>query len=109
MPEYLVVLSDMEFDSARGCYSYDMRANHTTPATLMESIAAKWRAYDLEMPNLIFWNVQARQDNIPMTVKDGITFVSGFSPVLFEQIMKGKTAIDLMLDVLDGEMYARVK
>lgn len=109
IPQNVIIISDMEFDSARGCYSYGVRANHTTPATLMESIAAKWRAYGLEMPNLIFWNVQARQDNIPMTVKDGITFVSGFSPVLFEQIMKGKTAIDLMLDVLDGEMYARVK
>ena len=109
IPKNVIIISDMEFDSARGCYSYGMRTNHTSPATLMESIAAKWRAYGFEMPNLIFWNVQARQDNIPMTVKDGITFVSGFSPALFEQIMKGKTAIDLMLDVLDGEMYARVK
>ena len=109
IPKNVIIISDMEFDSARGCYSYGMHTNHTSPATLMESIAAKWRAYGFEMPNLIFWNVQARQDNIPMTVKDGITFVSGFSPVLFEQIMKGKTAIDLMLDVLDGEMYARVK
>ena len=109
IPKNVIIISDMEFDSARGCYSYGMRTGHTSPATLMEKIAAKWHAYGLEMPNLIFWNVQARQNNIPMTVKDGITFVSGFSPVLFEQIMKGKTAIDLMLDVLDGEMYARVK
>lgn len=102
IPQNIIIISDMEFDAAR-------LWSHNNRGALMEHIADKWRAWDLKMPNLIFWNVQARQNNIPMTVKDGITFVSGFSPVLFEQIMKGKTAIDLMLDVLDGEMYARVK
>lgn len=109
IPKNVIIISDMEFDQARGMYNYNRFISEQNYSTLMEKIADKWRAYGLEMPNLIFWNVQARQNNIPMTVKDGITFVSGFSPVLFEQIMKGKTAIDLMLDVLDGEMYARVK
>lgn len=101
IPQNIIIISDMEFDAAR-----QWKGNS---GTLMEHIADKWRAWGLEMPNLIFWNVQARQNNIPMTVKDGITFVSGFSPVLFEQIVKGKTAFELMLDVLDGEMYARIK
>lgn len=101
IPQNIIIISDMEFDAAR-----QWKGNS---GTLMEHIADKWRAWGLKMPNLIFWNVQARQNNIPMTVKDGITFVSGFSPVLFEQIMKGKTAFELMLDVLDGEMYARIK
>ena len=109
IPKNVIIISDMEFDQARGMYNYNRFISEQNYSTLMEKIADKWCAYGLEMPNLIFWNVQARQNNIPMTVKDGITFVSGFSPVLFEQIMKGKTAIDLMLDVLDGEMYARVK
>lgn len=101
IPQNIIIISDMEFDAAR-----QWKGNS---GTLMEHIADKWRAWGLKMPNLIFWNVQARQNNIPMTVRDGITFVSGFSPVLFEQIMKGKTAFELMLDVLDGEMYARIK
>lgn len=108
IPQNVIIISDMEFDQARGYYGWGSRSNMTAPATLMERIERKWEMAGLKMPNLIFWNVQARQDNIPMTVKDGITFVSGFSPVLFEQIMKGKTAIDLMLDVLDSEMYNRV-
>lgn len=102
IPQNVIIISDMEFDAAR------LWSDNNSGA-LMEHIADKWRAWGLKMPNLIFWNVQARQNNIPMTVKDGITFVSGFSPVLFEQIMKGKTAFELMLDVLDGEMYARIK
>lgn len=90
IPQNVIIISDMEFDAARR-----WKGNS---GTLMEHIADKWRAEGLKMPNLIFWNVQARQNNIPMTVKDGITFVSGFSPVLFEQIMKGKTAFELMFD-----------
>ena len=75
----------------------------------MEGIARKWAANGYKMPNLIFWNVDARQDNIPMTVKHGISFVSGFSPSIFQQIMSGKTAIDLMLEVLNQERYAVIR
>ena len=107
LPESLVIISDMEFDSARGrYYSYGERSEH---GTLMERIEHKWNAHGYKMPKLVYWNVDARHDNIPMTVKDGVSFVSGFSPVLFEQIMKGKTAFDLMFDKLDSERYACIK
>jgi len=61
------------------------------------------------MPNLVFWNVNARQNNIPMRVQDGISFVGGMSPSIFQQIMSGKTAADLMYEVLDSERYAVIK
>lgn len=102
LPKSIIVVSDMEFDAARGFYG---RSNNT----LMENIAMKWAQHGYQMPNLVYWNVQARHDNIPMTVKDGISYVSGFSPVLFEQIMKGKTAFDLMMDKLNDERYACIK
>lgn len=76
----------------------------------MENIAYKWQRAGYQTPNLVYWCVQARANNvIPMQAKDGITFVSGFSPVLFEQIMKGKTAEDLMFDKLNSERYACIK
>ena len=102
LPGTIIVVSDMEFDSQRGYYGRNTN-------TLMENIEVKWRQYGYKMPNLVYWNVQARQNNIPMTVKDGVTYVSGFSPVLFEQIMKGKTAWDLVKDKLDSERYACIK
>ena len=102
LPKSIVVISDMEFDAQRGYYG--RRDN-----TLMENIARKWASAGYQMPNLVYWNVDARQNNMPMTVKDGVSFVSGFSPVIFEQIMKGKTAFDLMLDKLDSERYACIK
>ena len=102
LPKSIIVVSDMEFDGQRGYYGYSNK-------TLMENIAMKWAQHGYQMPNLVYWNVQARQNNIPMTVKDGISYVSGFSPVLFEQIMKGKTAFDLMMDKLNDERYACIK
>ena len=102
LPKSIIVVSDMEFDAARGFYG---RSNNT----LMENIAMKCAQHGYQMPNLVYWNVQARQNNIPMTVKDGVSYVSGFSPVLFEQIMKGKTAFDLMMDKLNDERYACIK
>jgi len=102
LPKSIIVISDMEFDSQRGRYG---RGDNT----LMENISAKWAQYGYQMPHLVYWNVQARQNNVPMDVKDGVTLVSGFSPVLFEQIMKGKTAYDLMFDKLDSDRYACIK
>ena len=73
----------------------------------MENIEHKWNTAGYEMPSLVYWNVQARGDaNFPMQVKDGISYVSGFSPTLFEQIMKGVTAERLMYDKLNEERYA---
>ena len=105
LPKSIIIISDMEFNVAQGYYG---SCNYNN-ATLMENIECKWNAYGYEMPHLIFWNVDARQDNIPMKIKDGVTMVSGFSPVLFEQIMKGLSAEDLMYDKLNSERYACIK
>lgn len=104
IPENLIIVSDMEFD-----YCVTSSRYGTPNATLMERIAAKWSAAGYTMPKLIFWNVNARNDNIPMKAKDGITFVSGASPVIFEMVMSGKTSIDLMLDKLLSDRYAVIK
>ena len=102
LPKSIIIVSDMEFDQARGVYG----RHSASKQTLMEGIRRRWESAGYEMPNLVFWQVQARQDNIPMKAENGVTLVSGFSPVLFEQIMQGKTAYDLMFDKLDSERYA---
>ena len=35
-----------------------------------------------------------------------VTFVSGYSPVIYEMVMTGKTGLDLVLDKLNSERYA---
>lgn len=102
MPEHIIIVSDMQFDQARHDYYSD---NDTK--TLMEKIESKWLRSGYEMPKLVFWNVNASSGggNIPMRDQYGITFVSGASPVIFEMIMTGKTAKDLMLDKLLSDRY----
>lgn len=103
LPKTIIVVSDMQFDAQRGRYG-------SSNATLMENIAYKWQRAGYQMPELVYWNVQARGNNvIPMQAKDGITFVSGFSPILFEQIMKGKTGYDLMMDKLNSARYECIR
>lgn len=107
LPKTLIIISDMQFDAGRSYYrDY---SNHTR--SLMENIEAKWNSHGYKMPNLVYWNVNAASGggNIPMQDKDGVTYVSGASPVIFEMIMKGKTSIDLMLDKLLSNRYNEIK
>jgi hypothetical protein len=112
LPQNIIVISDMEFDAARGAgrtYNWATRQyeyNDTNVDTLMERIAKKWAAAGYQMPHLIFWNVDARQNNIPMLGNGPISYVSGFSPSIFQTIMTGKTGYDLMMEKLDSERYA---
>lgn len=108
MPKNIVITSDMEFDEARG-YSWIRDSKIDNAKTVMEKCMAKYRAAGYECPKLIFWNVDARNDTIPMKDDGNISFVSGYSPVLFEQIMSGKTGLDLVLEKLNSERYAAVK
>ena len=108
LPQNLIIISDMEFDSATGNYSY-YRSPRFEANTLMEGIANEWRAHGYEMPHLIFWNVRAGQANIPMLGNGPISYVSGFSPSIFQTIMTGKTGYELMMECLDGERYAVIQ
>ena len=110
LPQNIIIISDMEFDAARGSRQYNWETGryeaHSTPETLMEGIARKWAAAGYNMPHLIFWNVDARQANIPMLGNGPISYVSGFSPSIFQTIMTGKTGYDLMMEKLNSERYA---
>ena len=107
LPQNIIVISDMEFDSARRT-SYSYGSKLPPKETLMESIAQKWAVHGYKMPHLVFWNVDARQNNVPMRDEYGITFVSGMSPVVFEMVMSGKTAQDLMYDKLNSPRYEEI-
>lgn len=110
LPEYIIVISDMEFDSATGSYSWSRRntsqINSRNAETVMESIERKWNQSGYVMPKLIFWNVDARQNNIPMLGNDYVSYVSGFSPSIFQSILTGKTGYELMMEALDKERYS---
>ena len=106
LPKSIIVVSDMEFDAARGYYS---RGNSNVN-TLMESIREKWARHGYTLPHLIYWNCQARQNNIPEDIGCGlVSYVSGMSPSIFETILSGKTGVDLMLEKLDSPRYECIR
>lgn len=101
MPKNIIVISDMEFDSCQGY--------HHRGETDLEMIARRWKIAGYEFPHMIYWNVNARNNNIPQLGAGRISYVSGFSPAIFEMVMSMKSGIDLMLEKLNSERYANVK
>ena len=115
IPENLVIISDMEFDACvtSGARSRDRWGSYRMldkdDMTLFEAMTEKWARAGYKMPHLIFWNVQARQNNIPMIDHGAVSYVSGMSPSIFETIMTGKTGYDLMMEKLNTERYACIR
>ena len=109
MPEYMIVISDMEFDQATG-NGWRRNGNMTVAnaETVMETIERKFNQAGYHMPKLIYWNVDARQANIPMIGNHYVSYVSGFSPSIFKSILTGKSGWDLMLEAIDCERYAAI-
>jgi hypothetical protein len=105
IPQNVIVISDMEFDWAVD----DSNLSSGNVNTLFENIEKQWAAKGYKLPHLIFWNVDARQNNIPMLGNGPISYVSGMSPSIFETIMSGKTGYDLMMEKLNSDRYAVIQ
>jgi hypothetical protein len=115
MPEKLIIVSDMEFNAAcgkavskKGGWGYD----YVEPqATFFETMKEKWVSAGYVLPEIVFWNANSQQDNVPVTADErGVQLVSGCSPSVFTSLLSGKsiTPQDLMLEVLDSERYAQI-
>lgn len=108
IPKHVVVISDMEIDAGTGnWYSGYGRWTKEGASTEMERIRKRWAAEGYKLPHLIYWNVDARNNNI-LDSGPNVTFVSGASPTIFKSILTGKTAWDLMIDVLCSKRYSKV-
>lgn len=101
MVEKVYIVSDMQFDQAdRGAKSH-----------IFKELAKKYEARGYKLPNLVFWNVDARETNTPFTMNSfGVQLVSGFSTSIFKSLMSGvvTTPYDLMLETVNSERYAEV-
>ncbi len=100
MPENVYIISDMEFNS---CTS-------NAKLTNFENARQKFEEAGYKLPNLVFWNVQSRQDNLPVSKNEqGVTLVSGASPRVFAMLKDDKlTPYEFMLSVIDNERYAKI-
>ena len=103
----------MEFDRSIVMNNSRQRSwNYTTTDrseidTLIERKAREWKNAGYSVPRVIFWNLNARQNNIP-AIGPGFSYCSGFSMSALEGVLSGKDGIEMMLDVLENERYAPI-
>lgn len=101
MPKYILVMSDMEFNH---CARHDDSA--------MQMIERKYAEAGYTVPNIVFWNLNARQGNVPVKYdKKGVALVSGFSPSIMTSILKAESMdpVNIMLKTIDSPRYAVIQ
>jgi hypothetical protein len=109
IPKTILVISDMEIDAGTSGWRYvDFKWTEQTAATEMEKIRQIWASYGLTLPKLVYWNVDARHNTI-LDAGPNVSFVSGMSPVIFKQVLTGKTGYDLMIEAICSERYEVIK
>lgn len=111
MPTDILLLSDMEFDSS------DIAGKSVTA---IEAIREEYSQAGYDLPNIIFWNIQSRHNNVPVRFDEsGTALVSGLSPSILKGVLAvdmdaaGKVApqltpVEVMLNVINSERYACV-
>lgn len=99
MPQTLLIMSDMQFDA---CVKQDDSA--------IEMIRNKYEEAGYQMPNVVFWNLNAK-DNVPVKFNErGVALVSGFSPSILKAVLSGDmenlTPVGVMMKTLMVDRYA---
>ena len=93
MPEYLVVLSDMEFD----------RGSRSSKEETMKLFKSK--GYNTK---IVWWNLNSRNITCPEMDADGNIFLSGYNPMLLKYLQVGFDA-NKFLDKLLSEYSKAIK
>lgn len=100
MPDTLVILSDMQFNQG---------VRYNTSA--QEMIEKMYNDAGYKMPSVIYWNLNARNNNFPVKYdKSGVCLVSGFSPTLLKNILGDVdfTPEKIMLEVINSDRYSKI-
>lgn len=106
LPEQILIISDMEFDSATyDCYA-PRNASKISKA-LFQTVSDKFAAEGYIMPKLIFWNICSRSLTIPMQESEsGVILISGFNTAAIQAAMTGlDDPFEAIKQVLNGSRY----
>ena len=89
LPAYLLILNDMEFDTARGA---DWDEDHAEAhKTLFNAIHGKWKEAGYQAPTLVFWNLSVPRVASPeIDSENGVIFLNGFSKDALAKVMAGE-------------------
>ncbi len=105
MPDSLVIISDMQFNSA-------IRSrNAANWQTFYDTISDMYTEAGYKMPNIVFWNVNAIATTFHSDAEHkGVQLVSGQSPSVFKSLISsiGMSPIEYMLSVINSERYAAI-
>lgn len=98
MPSMLLILSDMQFNS---CVRYDDSA--------IQMIRRKYENAGYNMPAVVFWNINSK-DNVPVKHNEhGVGLVSGFSPTIVKAVlstdMEQFTPEGIMMKTIMNDRY----
>ncbi len=97
MPNRILIMSDMEFDDTQ------------RDKTNFEVIREEYELKGYEMPQIIFWNVDARNVQVAATKhQSGAILISGFSPAIMKTVLSEDpyiTPYKAMLNTVNVERY----
>lgn len=88
----IVIISDMEFD----CMG-------NTNLSTFEYFEKEFKKLGFNMPEIVFWNVRARNVHFPTMNKAGVKLVSGASSKIIDSVINNSSidAYQLMIDILE--------
>lgn len=101
MPTKILILSDMEFNSA-------VRRSNYGAQSMIESM---YEEAGYKKPDIIYWNLHSKGSNFPVEFdKQGTALVSGFSPSILKSILGGKnmTPESILMDTINDERYSLI-
>lgn len=99
LPSHIMIISDMEFNPVDYYNGY---------STNYEHINQIYHDSGYELPTLIWWNVDSRQNNLPVTSNDkGNLMISGYSPSILRILLESDhiDPVVLMLQTINSERY----
>lgn len=120
MIERVLIISDMEFDSAvtisdtaenervksLSAASLDRSYARSSKDSTFEFYKKAFEEAGYELPEIVFWNVEARDTHLPVTQNEkGVKLVSGASANIFSDVVSGDlkvvTPYEFMLQMLE--------
>ena len=118
LPKALIIISDMEFDAASGERDYWYHSNKFSMDSiekhnkLMDELAIKFANQGYELPKIIYWNVDSRQDVYhAICAQRNVAMVSGQSASTFRTVLKSidEDGYEMMLNTLNDPIYDEVQ
>ena len=115
MPTKILILSDMEFDEAVNStprWGVVKEEVSKWNPTAQEMISTMYKEAGYELPSIIYWNIQSRGKNIPVSFNEtGTALISGFSPSILKSLLKGVIVSpqQIMEETIMTERYEQIK